>query len=102
MDFCIKSATVGQWHENTYFLHNEREGWIIDPGDEFEILNDIVKRDKIKLKGIINTHGHFDHLGAVSAFKNEYNIPFYIHSKDKRLVGQANLYRNLAKGHGFF
>lgn len=102
MNFCIKRITVGQWLENTYLIYNEEEGWIVDPGDDFELLNDVVNQERITLKGILNTHGHFDHLGAVSNFKENYNVPFYIHSRDKRLVGQANLYRKLAKGQGFF
>ncbi len=102
MSVFIDKVTVGQWYENAYLLYNEHEGWLIDPGDDFDVLDDAFGKKNIKLKGIINTHAHFDHLGAVAQFKEKYNLPFFIHSLDKRLVGQANLYRKLAKGVGVF
>lgn len=90
----IIRSTVGKWKENSYILKLEGAEYIIDPGDEYTRLKDEFQVNH--LNGIINTHGHFDHLGAVSEFMLDYNAPFYIHSKDKRLVSQANLYRKLA------
>ena len=102
MPICIYKVTVGQWFENSYLLYNDHEGWLVDPGDDFEILDNAFCNKNIRLKGIINTHAHFDHLGAVSQFKEKYDLPFFVHSLDKRLVGQANLYRKLANGVGIF
>lgn len=96
MNVTINFRTVGKWKENSYLVQLGNEGWMIDPGDEFELLNLMVVNQGCQLKGIINTHGHFDHLGAIADFQNQYNLPFYIHSKDKQLVRQGNLYRKLA------
>jgi hydroxyacylglutathione hydrolase len=90
----IIKSTVGKWKENSYALKIEGSEYIIDPGDEYTKLKD--EFQITHLLGIINTHGHFDHLGAVADFMLDFNAPFYIHSKDKRLVSQANLYRKLA------
>jgi len=96
MSVQILYRTVGRWKENSYLLLHNNKGWLIDPGDGFTMLDHEFNCPGITILGIINTHGHFDHLGAVSAFKEKYSLPFYIHSKDKQLVHQANLYRKLA------
>ena len=45
--------------------------------------------------GILNTHAHYDHIRAISKIKNEFSIPFFLHSKDKKLLNTANLYGKL-------
>jgi hydroxyacylglutathione hydrolase len=94
----IKYLCVGPWKENAYLVAYNNEAWLIDPGDEFEKLDDFFEISKYKLNGIINTHGHFDHVGAVAKFKEKYKVPFYLHSKDKQILKQANLYSKLAGG----
>ena len=98
MNVTVKSLTVGRWKENSYLLEYNGEAWLVDPGDEFEKLDNHFLSAGTVYKGIINTHGHFDHIGAVKHFREKYNIPFYIHSKDKQLVRQANLYVKLSGG----
>lgn len=90
----IKSCTVGKWAENTYLIAVGNEAYIVDPGDQFEKLEE--EFSQYSILGILCTHAHFDHVGAAANFQKKYNIPFYLHSKDKRLLTQANLYRKLA------
>ncbi len=97
MEVLVKTLCVGDWKENSYLLEYRNEAWLIDPGDDFNELDSFFSISQYRVKGIINTHGHFDHIGAVSDFKEKYNIPFYIHSKDMQLVRQGNLYRRLAR-----
>jgi len=92
----VKKYVVGPWKENSYFISSDLNAWLIDPGQDFEQLKSNFNTDQYKLDGIINTHGHFDHVGAVAEFQNFYDIPFYIHNSDKRLLHQANLFRKLA------
>jgi hydroxyacylglutathione hydrolase len=96
MELTIKAITVGYWKVNCYLVVAGEEGWLIDPGDDFEIISNYFNLDNYKLKGIINTHGHFDHIGAVTDIKEKYKVPFLAHSKDKRLIGQGNIYRKMA------
>jgi hydroxyacylglutathione hydrolase len=102
MEIFIKKKVVGVWKENSYLISSGNEAWLVDPGDSFEKLDLFFDVSQLKLKGIINTHGHFDHIGAVAQFKEKYNIPFYIHSKEKQLVKQGNLYRKLAGSESVF
>lgn len=96
MEIKINVITVGNWKVNCYLVSCANEAWIIDSGDDFETIVRYLFLDNFNLKGIINTHGHFDHIGAVAEIQQKYKIPFLIHSKDKRLVSQGNLYRRMA------
>lgn len=96
MEVTVKAITVGKWSVNCYLIVYGNEAWIIDPGDDAETIIENLQPSDFKLKGIINTHGHFDHIGAVAEIKEHFQIPFYIHSNDKRLVSQGNLYRKIA------
>ena len=95
MNATVRYMTVGLWKENSYILEYNGEAWLIDPGDEFDKLDYFFGINNCIIKGIINTHGHFDHIGAVEDFRLKYNIPFYVHSKDKRVIHQANLLKRL-------
>jgi hydroxyacylglutathione hydrolase len=95
MNVQIIHKTVGAWKENTYLIIKDNQALVIDPGDNFDELDIYFGTYSVKYIAILNTHGHFDHVGAVQEFRLKYNIPFYIHSKDKRLVHQANLFRRI-------
>ena len=67
----VKRIIVGELEENCYILEKNNKCIIIDPGDEVEkIINNI----KYEVVGILITHYHFDHIGALDELKNKYNI----------------------------
>ena len=92
----VECLTVGRWSVNCYLVHDGRAGVIIDPGDDADRIAAAVRRSGFTPRVIINTHAHFDHVGAVAPLKRMFGIPFSIHAADRRLLGQANLYRTLA------
>lgn len=94
----IKSITVGKWKVNTYFLILNKDVWVIDPGDDFDELEAIIDTNNYTVLGILLTHGHFDHISSAQKIKERYKVKIYLHSKDKRVVRQANLFRKLAGG----
>lgn len=75
---------------NCYFLIHENECLIIDPADEANFILEEIQRRKLKLVGMLATHGHFDHVIAVGEIQLSYNVPFYIHKNDLFLVGRLN------------
>jgi hydroxyacylglutathione hydrolase len=91
----IKKITTGIWNTNSYQIFNNISSCIIDPGDDFLKLNNEFHTKKIKHKGILCTHGHFDHIGSAFDFQQIYKIPVFIHLDDLKLANQSNLYRNL-------
>ncbi|MBS4209605.1 MBL fold metallo-hydrolase [Bacillus sp. FJAT-50079] len=75
-----KQIPLGDYQTNCYILYNqEKECIIFDPGHEGHALNDYIKREEFKPLAVVLTHAHFDHIGAVDAVRDEWNIPVYIH-----------------------
>ena len=101
MEPTIDKITVGEWDENTYLIYGQNDLVIVDPGDEPERLIAAIEATGAKPAAILITHGHFDHIGAVCPLMKHFNIPFYIHSKDKRLLRQANFYRKMSHSETF-
>lgn len=99
----VIKCTVGVWKENAYLVSNNKETILIDPGDEFETIDAVFIDNTLPpISWVVATHGHFDHIGATQGFKIKYNIPFGIHSKDRRILHQANLYRKFAGDNTIF
>ena len=96
MDIEIRIKTVGYWKEHAYCLYVGHKSILIDPGDDFNALKSEFQKSDSKFHAILLTHGHFDHIGAVHDFQIEFNVPTYLHSKDKRIANQANLFRKFA------
>ena len=88
MSLKVKVYHVGQMVTNCclVFDDNSKEVVIIDPGDDAEFIADEVKKHQLKPEAIIATHGHFDHIMAVSELKLMYKIPFLVSKEDEFLV----------------
>lgn len=86
----IKKLVLGAYEENCYIVVDEdtKEALIIDPGDEGEALVAYVKDLHVKLQGILLTHGHVDHVGAVDHVKEAFQVPAYISEKDMKYILQ--------------
>lgn len=70
----VKRIVVGPLEENCYILNIDSNYLIIDPGYEsIKILNEI----KGNLLGILITHYHFDHIGALQDILDYKNVPIY-------------------------
>ncbi len=65
----IKTIVTGLLDENCYVIENGNECVIIDPGDDGDKILREVKDTKIKY--ILLTHAHFDHVGALSYVKGK-------------------------------
>lgn len=74
----VKKVKLGYIRTNCYILIEENEAIIVDPGDEYEKIKAEIK--DLKVKAILITHYHFDHVGALSKFKN---IEIYDYRKPK-------------------
>jgi glyoxylase-like metal-dependent hydrolase (beta-lactamase superfamily II) len=91
----LQIFTVNPFQVNTYLYFDEKTGEaiIIDPGFylDFEKNNfsDYVKKNKIKLKSVLLTHGHIDHILGVNFVRNNFNVKSYLNINDKFLVEGA-------------
>lgn len=79
---------------NTYLLWEEktREAMLIDPADGSDDVSDYIMNSKLKLKYIINTHGHGDHIGGNVFFKRKFPAAkLAIHKEDKVMLTKSDL-----------
>ncbi|SHK60911.1 MBL fold metallo-hydrolase [Tepidibacter formicigenes] len=80
----IKRFVVGNVRTNSYIVYDENtlDAIIIDPGANPKMFIRYIDKNKLRLKEIILTHYHYDHIGAVEILKNMYNCSIAIHKKD--------------------
>ena len=80
----IKRLIGGNLESNGYIVydHEGGEGYIIDPGYRGEAFIAECEKLGVKIRGILLTHCHYDHVGAVDKLKTEWNIPVYLHRDD--------------------
>ncbi|KNZ42169.1 MBL fold metallo-hydrolase [Acetobacterium bakii] len=92
----IKKLSLGQMGTNCYVLWDEDslEAAVIDPGFEDNRILDIIEKNKLKVKYILLTHGHFDHLGGVNQVKSATGAKVLIHENDADCL--MNPRRNLS------
>ena len=61
-----------------------RDAVIIDPaGDEDKLLA-LIETERLRIKYILNTHGHSDHVLGNSKMKNSLKVPVCMHEADDR------------------
>jgi hydroxyacylglutathione hydrolase len=86
----------GQWRQNCYVIsEKDAQAIVIDPGSDSEMIEKHLDQNKLEPLAILNTHAHYDHIGAVADLVDRYQIPFYLHSADEKILKQANLYKIL-------
>ena len=71
----IERVIVGELNENCYVISKDKECIIIDPGSEFEKIKELV-RDR-RVVGVLITHHHFDHVGALKEVIDYYHTNYY-------------------------
>ncbi|RJP29793.1 MAG: MBL fold metallo-hydrolase [Candidatus Omnitrophota bacterium] len=81
----LERVVVGPYQTNCYLLAKGKgsEAIIIDPGSDADKIKNALIKHSLKPSLVINTHGHFDHIGCDSDF----NVPIYVHKLDLPLLG---------------
>ncbi|WP_305045745.1 MBL fold metallo-hydrolase [Geoalkalibacter sp.] len=87
----LQRIPVGPLQVNCFIVGcpQTREAAIIDPGDEGERILDALRRLELTATLIINTHGHFDHIGANRLLAERTGAALLIHRADLPLLEQA-------------
>jgi len=60
---------VGPIQTNCYVLEKDNKVLVIDPGDEYKKIENVIGDNEVV--GVIVTHHHFDHVGALNYFSPE-------------------------------
>ena len=79
----VRSYSLGPVQTNCYIVSNkEKECLIFDPGEEAGRIIKAVRSNGLKPLAIFLTHAHFDHIGAVDAVREAFDLPVWIHEKE--------------------
>jgi len=100
----VKMFTVGMLGTNCFLVADAESGeaLIIDPGFDREseakaILKEI-ERNSLRIKYIVNTHGHTDHIGGNRTLKELTKAPILIHEYDAPMLSNPSADRKLHDG----
>ena len=97
----IEIFVFNPFMENTYILHDRTgECIIVDAGcyaqSEKQELDKYIQGSNLRPVGLVNTHGHIDHVLGVAYLMDRYGIPFNIHHKERKILKaiptQANFF----------
>ncbi|MDN5348168.1 MAG: hydroxyacylglutathione hydrolase [Clostridia bacterium] len=84
----FRNLVVGPLATNCYIIGCEetKEAAVIDPGAEGRRILAALREAGLRLRYIINTHGHGDHIGANSEVKKATGAEILIHEKDAPML----------------
>lgn len=71
----IDTVITGPLEENCYVLEKEGTCLVIDPGDEYPKIKKVIGENKIL--GVLITHSHFDHIGALRNFLTKRSVKIF-------------------------
>ncbi len=87
--FCL---ILGELSTNCYIVWDQdtKKSLIIDPADDAVAISEEIRIRNLTVKGIVATHGHYDHLLAAYDLQTMYQAPFYASKDDEFLLNRIN------------
>jgi hydroxyacylglutathione hydrolase len=87
----LETRAVAPFFKNGFVVACEdtREAVLIDPGDEVESLFEVVAVQQVRVRYILLTHAHVDHVTGVGRAKASLGAPVCLHREDKFLYDAA-------------
>ncbi len=82
---------VGPLQVNCFIIADEKtkEAVVIDPGDDGQQIMQAIREKGLIVRYIVNTHGHFDHIGANKAVKDATGAEILLHEGDAPVMASA-------------
>ncbi len=63
-----------------------REAIVVDPGDEIDRITGVLEKHQLRVKAIVITHAHIDHVAGAHRLRALTNAPVYMNDRDKQLL----------------
>ena len=71
---------------NCYIVHNGCDAFVVDPSISEQNILLTLEKHGLSLKGILLTHGHFDHIWQAQELREKSDAPLYIHELDAEML----------------
>ncbi len=93
-DSIVITNILGSFATNCYTVANQetRDAVIIDPAARADFLIDLIKKEKFNLKAVLLTHGHIDHIGALTGLREAYPELVVYACEDEKEVLESSVY----------
>ena len=96
----IISLSPTGFASNCFILHSAGEAFVIDPAISEKRILARLEDEGLTLKGILLTHGHFDHIWRAQELRNATGAPLYVHKSDAEMLtdSKKNAYATFTGG----
>lgn len=96
----IEHRVIGNVSTNVYLAINTKtkEAFVVDPADRADYIEKWIQAAGVSLKGILLTHGHFDHILAANDLREKFDIKIYACRQEEALLGNAQSNMSLYMG----
>lgn len=96
----IKTFIAGPIQTNMYLVYDKnKEGFVIDPGFPGRELPDFIKENKIKVRYILITHGHFDHVCFAKKLREETGARIAMAKKEIKMMEESSQWTDKSMGY---
>lgn len=102
----IQSFQFNAFQENTYLVWDLRKNTVvIDPGcysreEQLELIS-FIEEHELKIVGLLSTHAHIDHVLGNQFILNNYNLDYYLHPDDLKVLQSVESYAHLYGFEGY-
>ncbi len=89
----IRTLVLGMVQTNCYVVINKesKEALVFDPADHAEKIHEYLTSNDLVCKGILLTHGHFDHILAALKLAELTGVKIHAHEAEKELLASPQL-----------
>ena len=90
----VEHLCYGVLMSNCWVLISGDEALLVDAGAETNEVESALDSRGLTLRGVLLTHGHFDHAMHARKIADKYGVPLYIHESDGEMLsdGMKNAY----------
>lgn len=82
----LKRLGTGMFASNCYIIGDGNEGVIIDPGAKSRDVLDVIEKENFKIKYILLTHAHIDHIVSMDELRQTLNAKVLVHEDDAKAL----------------
>ncbi|WP_339062259.1 MBL fold metallo-hydrolase [Tepidibacillus marianensis] len=87
----IKTFVLSEFETNCYLVIKNGQAILIDAGFHSEPIANYIMEHQIRLKAILLTHTHLDHIGGLEYLRKQFKVPVYVHHIENEWLSNPRL-----------